>query len=76
MTEKPDPITTFVVGPTEAPLIVRFELVWKENSPNIQALDPLPPLNRNGLIRLAKHLVALADLIEYGQGYRVPQDKG
>jgi hypothetical protein len=64
-------ITTFVVGPEGAPISVRFRLIQKEGSPNIETLDPLPALNRNGLLRLAKHLAALAELIEYGQGYRI-----
>jgi len=70
-----DKLTTFVVGVNESLLAVRFRLVWKEGSPNIEALDPLPILNRNGLLRLAKHLAALAELIEYGQGYRLEQPK-
>ena len=67
---KSDPLTTFVVGPNDAPIEVRFVLVWKDGSPNIEALDLLPPLNRTGLLRLSKVLVALADLIEYGHGWR------
>ena len=62
-------LTTFIVGRVGERIPVRFELVIKEGSPNVRALDPLPPLNTNGLRRLAKHLSALADLIEYGQGH-------
>ena len=60
-----DAITTFAVGPPDQPLIVRFVIVTNDGSQNIQALDPLPPLNINGLRRLAKHLSALADLLEF-----------
>ena len=66
-----DLLTSFVVGPDGDLSTIRFRLVWKEGSPNIMAVDPFPVLNRNGLLRLAKHLVALAELIEYGQGYRL-----
>jgi hypothetical protein len=66
-----DALTTFVVGPIENPSAVRFRLVEKEGSPNIETLDPLPVLNRNGLLRLAKHLMALAELIDSGQAYRM-----
>lgn len=64
-------MTTFVVGQPGEYKSVRFERVQIDGSPNVQAQDPLPPLNVNGLRRLARHLVALSDLIEFGQGHRV-----
>ena len=66
-------MTTFVVGNPGSYLPVHFHLVWNEGSPNVVAREALPPLNVNGLRRLARHLMALADLIEYGQGHRMDE---
>ncbi len=64
------PMTVFVVGPQDGPLYVRFYLIWKQGSPNVATDDLLPPLNVNGLRRLAITLNAMADLIEAGEPWR------
>lgn len=64
-------LLAFVVGAGPTERRVDFRLTVVDGSPNIQADGALPPLNRNGLRRLARHLEALADLLEYGKPQRV-----
>lgn len=60
-------LMNFVVGPKDAPITLHFSLVFGQDYTNIQSDDPIPPLNVNGLRRLAKHLSALADLLEFSR---------
>jgi hypothetical protein len=60
----PKPFVTFSVGPKTHPLNLHFDLVIKENTPNVQSREPIPPLNIHGLRRLAKTCAAIAELLE------------
>lgn len=60
-------LMNFVVGPKDAPITLHFSLVFGQDYTNIQSDEPIPPLNVNGLRRLAKHLSALADLLEFSR---------
>ena len=65
-----EPLPPFVVGPAEGRLITRFEIIDNDGARNVQALDKFPPLNILGLRRLAKILLAYADILEYGSPQR------
>ena len=65
-----EPLPPFVVGPEINRLVTRFEIIENEGARNVQVLDKLPPLNILGLRRLAKILLAYADILEYGSPQR------